>query len=212
MRDCLFLVADSNMAHALKGFFRRDGFHLSLGCREFSIEEIDIIVASAQRDSGLYVRASELLKVYRGEYHHAVVMVDAEWRGAPKPERIRTALEDHLRNAGWPPPQGCAIVIEPEVDNWLWTDTPHTADALRWPSIAELRRELQEKDMWPQGAAKPPRPKEAADWAIRRKGKPRTSAIYEQVASRVSLSRCSDPAVAALVNALRQWFPAEGAE
>lgn len=212
MRDCLFLVADSNMSHALKGFFGKEGFHLSLGCRPFSLEEADIVVASGQNDPGLYVRASELLKVYRGEYSHAVVMVDAEWRGAPAPQDIRNALEGHLREAGWSPPQGCAIVIEPEVDNWLWTDTPHTAAALRWPSVTELRQALQERDMWPEGAAKPPQPKEAAAWAIRQKGKPRSSAIYEQVASRVSLSRCSDPAVATLVNALRQWFPAEEAE
>lgn len=212
MRDCLFLVADSNMAHALKGFFGKEGYHLSLGCRPFSVEETDIVVASGQNDPGLYVRASELLKVYRGEYSHAVVMVDADWRGAPEPQDICNALEGHLREAGWPPPLGCAIVIEPEVDNWLWTDTPHTAVALRWPSVTELRQALQEEGMWPEGATKPPRPKEAADWAIRQKGKPRSSAIYQQVASRVSLGRCSDPAVAVLVNALQQWFPAEGTE
>jgi len=207
MRDCLFLVADGTMKAMLQGFFGRNNFHLSLGCSLFSISDADIVPAVTLNDPGLYIRARDLLKVYTGRYRHAVVIVDADWEGAPSAQVIGKALEDHLEAAGWPTPKGCAIVIVPELENWLWTDSPHAVKELGWESYPELQAALSAQGFWPAGATKPPRPKEAVQWALRQKRKIFSSAIHKQVAGKVSLVRCTDPAMNTLCATLRSWYP-----
>ncbi len=106
---------------------------------------------------------------------------------------------------------GLALVLDPEVDVWLWTRTDHTARALGWPSWQTLQDVLERDQAWPEGEAKPPRPKETAEWALRQQRKPRSSTVYRQVAQTVGLGRCADPALQALRQTLQRWFPQEGA-
>jgi hypothetical protein len=54
---------------------------------------------------------------------------------------------------------------------------------------------------------KPKRPKEAVEQALRFVRKARSSALYRQLAERVSLRRCTDPAFSKLMRVLRNWFP-----
>ncbi len=100
-------------------------------------------------------------------------------------------------------------MVEPEADNWLWTDTPHTAAALGWANMNELRQWLADEGDWPHDSPKPPRPKETAEKALRKMRKPRSSTIYREAAGRVSLKRCQDPSVHELAEAFRKWFPKE---
>jgi len=70
MRDCVFLVADSNMAAAFRGFFTRERFERSLGCGMFGFDpREDLIVDEAGSDPGVYGRAHELLRPYLGSVH-----------------------------------------------------------------------------------------------------------------------------------------------
>ncbi len=58
------------------------------------------------------------------------------------------------------------------------------------------------------GLPKPADPKAAVErvmWLVR---KPRSSAVYRQLAARVGLDRCSDSAFAKLRRLLREWFGA----
>jgi len=211
MRDLLFLVADKNMQYAFRGLFSRDALGAVLGCGPIDFDwRSDIVVASGQNDPGLYTRSGELLKVYKGQYRHAVVAMDAEWNGSPGPEKIRERLHSHLTDAGWPPPAGLALVLEPEVDIWLWSDSPHTASALGWDSREQLQSALIEQRWLKAGEIKPERPKEAAAWALRHKRKPRSSNVYAEVTKRVSILRCQEPAAQELLHALQAWFPAGG--
>ncbi|TVQ95354.1 MAG: hypothetical protein EA398_17865 [Deltaproteobacteria bacterium] len=207
MRELGFLVADSNMAHSLHGLFGRDGWHLSVGCAAVEVGREDVHTAAGQCDPGLFVRAGELLRPFSARYRRMVVMVDAEWEGSPGAEAIRLRLRKHLEAAGWKEGTGLGLVLDPEVDAWLWTRTDHTARALGWSDWSTLEPALVEGGLWSAEQPKPPRPKEAAEWALRKSRKPRSSMIYEQVAGAVSLQRCGDPALAALRDALRRWFP-----
>lgn len=145
MRDCLFLVADKNMEGMLKGFFSRDAFHHAVGCGHFDLDiRQDLLVAHGQNDPGLYTRANEFLQPYAGTHRHAVVIVDAEWDGSPGAEAISQRLIEHLSNAGWPADCGCAVVIDPELENWLWQDSPHVCTALGFDgTFSELRTTLE---------------------------------------------------------------------
>lgn len=209
MRDCLFLVADKNMEGLLKGFLLRENFHLTLGCAPFRFDaRQDLLVAHGQNDSGLYTRANELLGSYQKTHRHAVVMVDAEWDGSPGGIAIHERMIQHFNHAGWPNDAVCAVVIEPELENWLWQDTPHVCAALGYPGpFANLRCELEEFGFWPKSAGKPKRPKEAVEYMLRRAHKPRSSSIYQELAAQVSIKRCTDNSFHALLSALRRWFP-----
>lgn len=209
MNDLLFLVADGNMRDAVAGLLERDQVHLAIGCKPFSFDSRrDIKVGAGQNDPGLYARANELLRPLANEYKYAVVIVDEEWDGSPGAAAIEQRLQQHLSDAGWAPAACLALVVRPEADVWLWSDSPHSATALGWPSWSVLRPALEQKGWLHPGEWKPKRPKEAAEWALRNgeQRAPRSSALYREVASKVSVKRCKDNALERLLNTLRTWF------
>lgn len=215
MNDLLFFVADKNMAGAVGGLLERDEIHRIVGCNPFSFDaRRDIKVAEGQNDPGLFTRANELLRPLRAEYAHAVVIVDEEWNGSPGATEIEVKLREHLDDAGWMTDNSLGLCVRPEADVWLWSDSPHSAKALGWTSWDVLRPRLEQEGLLAADKAKPGRPKEAAEWALRhspgKKKVPRSSALYRQVSSQVSVRRCEDDALVRLLAALRAWFP-EGA-
>jgi len=209
MRDCLFLVADKNMEGMLKGFFSREAFHRAMGCGHLDFDSRqDLLVAHGQNDPGLYTRANEFLQPYARTHQHAVVIVDAEWSGSPGKDAILQRLNQHLTNVGWSDDSGCGVVLAPELENWVWQDSPHVCSALGSDmTFAALRAELEAKGFWQPNEAKPDRPKEAVEWALRQSRKGRSSAIYQQLATRVTAKGCTDQAFRTLRNALLRWFP-----
>lgn len=211
MRDCLFLVADKNMESMLKGFFSRENFHLALGCAPFNFDfKQDLVVAHGQNDPGLYTRANALLQPYARTHRHVVVMVDVDWDGSPGHETIKQAIQSHIINAGWVDDSGGAIVIEPELENWVWQDSIHVCNSLGYnDGFQQLRSTLEAKGYWKAHDPKPHRPKEAMEWTLKQAKIPRTSSIFSQLASQVSFRGCIDPAFQNLLMALRRWFPAQ---
>jgi len=217
MRDCLFLVADKNMEGTLKGLFMREAFHRVLGCGRFDFDfRQDLVVAHGQNDPGLYTRANAFLRPYASSHRHAVVIVDAEWDGSPGEGAISHRLDEHLAHAGWGGGNGCAVVIVPELENWrtgelenwVWQDSPHVCAALGFEeTFADLRIHLEKQGFWQTNQPKPHRPKEAVEWVLRQTRKSRSSAIYQQIAMRVTARGCKDQAFRALGKALRRWFP-----
>ena len=209
MRDCLFLVADKNMEGMLKGFFSRGAFHRAMGCGHFDFDlRQDLLVAHGQNDPGLYTRANEFLQLHARTHRHAVVIVDAEWSGSPGRDAIQQRLNQHLLNAGWSDGSGCAVVIDPELENWVWQDSQHVCSALGFEGAFDaLRTTLEDQGFWQPDEAKPDRPKEAVEWTLRQSKKGRSSAIYQQLATRVTARRCTDQAFFTLQNALFRWFP-----
>jgi len=211
MNDLLFLVADKCIAEAVGGLLERDQIHRIVRCADFDFDSRrDIKVAAGHHDPGLYTRANELLRPLAAEYQHAVVIVDEEWDGSPGAEEILFTLRAHLLDAGWSEEKSLPLVVRPEADVWLWSDSPHSATALGWESWEVLRPALEQQGLLAAGGRKPERPKEAADWALKNCGKkaPRSAALYRQVSSQVSIQRCVDDALCALLDALRAWFPA----
>lgn len=209
LRDCLFLVADKNMEGIFKGLLSRSHAHRALGCGPFAFDpKQDLIVAHGQNDPGLYTRANALLQPYARSHRHAVVVLDAAWEGSPGAASIVQRIQVHLTQAGWPEDAGCVVVITPELENWVWQDSPHVSQGLGFPGeYAQLRAELEAQAYWQTNAPKPHQPKEAVEWSLKRAKKPRSSAIYEQLANKVSTKHCIDPAFHTLLTALRRWFP-----
>jgi len=102
-------------------------------------------------------------------------------------------------------------MIEPELEAWVWSDSPQVDEALGW-SGQNLRQWLKDKGYVQRGGQKPLRPKETMDVALRIARQPRSSSIYKTLGQRVSFTSCADPAFRLLLKTLRQWFPAQEEE
>lgn len=211
-RPCVILVADSNMAAVFRGYFGRDQWHRSLGCAPFEFAaEIgkDLLVDEGGNDPGVYSRAHELLRPYQRSHERALVVLDCEWGGSPGQPKIVADITANLVASGWRKNAAKVIAIEPELENWIWQDNPRVAEALRYRGEPVLRELLAQRGWWPAGQAKPPRPKETAEWVLRQTRRPRSSAIYEELAGRISIKGCSDAAFRELHATLQTWFPPE---
>lgn len=212
MRDCIFLLADANMRAAFEGFFSRSGFHKRLGCGAFEFDpRQDIKVAAGDNDPGLYTRGHELLRPFQSSHHRAVVVLDAKWEGSPGAEAIKQHLTEQIQSTGWKNGTFQVIVIDPELENWIWQQNDHVARGLGFENSSALMAEADIQRAWPDGASKPTQPKETLESVLKKKRIPRSSAIYKKITSQVSIRRCRDGAFQELVEALRDWFPDEGA-
>ena len=199
--DLLVLVADHNMEAAVRGVLSRPR---ALGIRSVTAD----VRRHPERDSGCRVHGAAFLSAFRNQYEHAVLMFDREGCGqnAAQAADLETELEQELTRSGWGS-HAAAIVIEPELDVWVWSDSPHVATEIGWRDRQTgLRAWLQDKGFLLPGQIKPPRPKEALEAVLREVRRPRSSALYLSIAKKVSLARCADPAFARLRTTLQRWF------
>jgi hypothetical protein len=95
------------------------------------------------------------------------------------------------------------VVLDPELEIWVWVDSPNVAKAL---GLSES--ELQEILVRHQRDAnlKPKDPKAAMEKALRKSRLPRSSAIYANLASTVTLKNCKDKSFNDFRSALVNWF------
>ena len=139
-----------------------------------------------------------------------MVVLDSAWDGSPGAVHIAAHIHDNLHRNGWARERCAVVVIEPELEAWLWQDNPHVAEVLRYRSEPGLRALLTQQGFWETTMPKPARPKEAVEYVLRRTRRPRSSALYAEIASKVSVAGCVDVAFQHLAETLRLWFPAEG--
>ena len=197
------LVADKNTQFALQGLFSRNQ---SLGIRDIS-RDYDIFV-HPQRDPGCYNHCVDFLRSFNGVYNYGLVVFDHEGSGQDNKSRneIEIELEQRLIGSGWDN-RMAVIVLEPELESWVWSDSPHVERILGWEDQpTSLRNWLINQNFLESEQIKPSRPKEAMDEAIRFVGKPHSSSIFLQLAERVSLTRCQDASFLKLKNVLQSWF------
>jgi hypothetical protein len=208
-KDCIFLLADKMMESTFKGFLGRNNFHLNLGTGPFTAE---IIVDRQGRDSGVYKRAHEFLRGYHSTHGHAVAVLDNAWEGSPGASIIEATIKDNLMRNGWREENVEVIVIEPELEIWLWQDSPSIAGALRFDHspYPTLKKWLEAKGFWQDDALKPARPKEAFEHIARKSGFPISGATYARMVQQLSVRRCTDPAFCQLRATLQCWFPQNG--
>ena len=201
IKPLVVLTADQNARFALTGILSRVK---SLGIASIQVD----YYVHPEKDPGVLRTAHDFLRIFARSHQHALVIMDREGSGqeAKSREEMEEQIEKALGRSGWTD-RGAAVVIDPELDLWVWSDSPHVDHELGWSQHdPDLRSWLQGKGFLPEEAMKPPRPKEALEAALRFVRKPRSSAIYRALAEKVSLSRCSDPAFLKLTTVLKQWF------
>ena len=201
--DLLCLVADKNMEAAVSGLLSRPR---ALGIRPIARE----LMVHPERDPGCFHNGVEFLRGLRSRAEHALVLLDLAWQGVPaeSASELEGQLETNLARAGmtdW----ARAVVIEPELEAWVFGRSRHIPTALGWPESSEgLRSALAANGLWPAEDHKPPDPKAAMEWALRRVAIPRSSSIYRQLAVKVGTKKCTDRAFVRFRTLLQNWFPA----
>jgi hypothetical protein len=200
-RDLVVLVADKNMQAAVAGILNAPE---RLRTRNVGF---DGPYVHRGKDPGVYRFSHEFLRPFQRRATHALVLFDREGCGSTQTRaQLELEVETRLSQNGWRD-RAATVVIDPELENWVWSDSPQVEAALGWPG-GQLRTWLMNQGTWRVGADKPNDPKDAVDQALRHVRKPRTSDIYLRIAEQVSFERCSDPAFGKLKTVLRHWFPA----
>ena len=200
-KDLVVLIADKNIEGALRGLLSRPQ---ALGLREISCD----LYVHPERDHGCLLRGHDFLKPFSHRYGHALVIFDREGCGREKEGRtaLERQVEDRLSSSGWAN-RAAAVVIDPELEIWVWNDSPHVESGLGWKSTEmTLKDWLRQQDWLHEGESKPTQPKTAVEEALRLAGIPRSSAIYYELARQVSTKRCVDPSFLKLRQTLVGWF------
>ena len=209
-REFFVVVADLDAENAIKTLLcdRQPALGIRVDFNPESPPQGDLL-RYAGRDSGCLKDAVDLLRAPQRSHRHAMLIFDRDGSGAENEDRreIESDIESKLQSSGWASESVAVIVIEPELEAWVWADSPHVANALGWNSRQdELRRFLERKGLWGSDKNKPDDPKTAMKTALREKRKPFGAPLFSEIASRVGLTDCYDSAFRKFSDTLIGWF------
>jgi len=187
------------MEFALRGALSR---HHALGINPVTVD----FRQHPNRDGGARTTGPEILALEADRFRHALLVLDHEGSGSSETAvELEKALDKELE-ATWGD-RAKAIVIEPELDTWMWGSDNLLRQLLNWPFNESIREWLKNKGFEFAPDNKPERPKEAMEAVFPVCRMPRSASNYQRIAERISLSRCSDEAFNRLQGRLREWFP-----
>jgi hypothetical protein len=202
MKDLIVVVADLDIENVLKSVLPR--FQTVYGIRPFTFE----ILRHPYRDAGCATGSAEFLRPFLGKFKYVLVVFDREGCGMESNswQEVEIIVTTDLLKNGWDGEQIRVIVIDPELENWMWIDSPHVAASLGWKIEVPLYQWLRENGLINEGEVKPGRPKEAMELVLRKTKKPRSASIYAQIAANVSFRGCTAPSFLHMVEAMKGWF------
>lgn len=202
MKDLIILAADKDMEHALRGMLNRPE---ALGIRPI---EKDILV-HPEHDPACALRGIGFLNMFSAQYRYSLLMFDHEGSGRNSiaPNELQEDLNAEFARSVWGD-RAKTIVLSPELEAWIWSDSPKVDEVAGWRNRSPgMRTWLVEEGWMDSENAKPDRPKEAFDAALKKANVPRSASLYEQIASKVSLRRCQDASFLRFETVLKTWFP-----
>jgi hypothetical protein len=201
MKDIIVLVADKNMEFLIKGLFPR--IPRIENIPEFSFD----VLVHQHRDAGVFNESDEFLRSFHDKYDNALVIFDHSGCGREDKtrEELELLVENKINRSGWNE-NVCAIVINPEIENWIWVNEARLKDAISWEDENGVYDWLYENGWIELNSNKPNRPKEAFQACLRKCQIPRSSSIYKEISSKASYRVCQDPAFQKMIEKLKSWF------
>lgn len=204
-KDLVVLVADKDMQQALMGLLQR---HQSLGIRTLTFN----IFSHPEHDPACARLGVEFLSNLSNQYDHGLLLFDHEGCGREDdaPEILQQSLNDEFARTDWGD-RAKAIVIAPELETWIWSESPNVDMVAGWHGRSpRLREWLMAQGLLREGKSKPQDPKQAFHAALREVGTARSASLYRQLAETVSLQTCEDGSFTELKSTLKAWFPRAG--
>lgn len=197
--DLVALVADKNMRFALEGLLLN---------RRLAIRTLDArVFVHPRHDPAVFPQGHEFLRSQRRLANYALAMFDRLGCGSEDSRlSLEAEVEARMAESGWAG-RSAAVVIDPELEAWVWAGFPQIDQALGWPcGHGRLEDWLIREGHLHGGQNKPLQPKEVLEHALYLSSRRRSSALYFELASAVDFERCTDPAFLKLENTLRHWF------
>ena len=206
MKDLWVLVADADIEATIGTLSTCR--QQSLGIRKIEFT----ITRHPDRDPGCRRKAATMARGFRKDHNHALVHFDKNGSGDESSNRsdIQIAVEKDLYQGGWQN-KSKAIVMEPELEAWVWSASNNVGRILGWERTETLREWLRDHQLWLDGETKPPDPKSAMKRAVRERRIRLNSTTFGDLARKVGLKTCKDPAFREMVATLQGWFPASQA-
>ncbi len=200
--ELVVLVADLDIEQAVKGLLARTD---ALRIRRMRHKLVRDTMAG--HDGGTFKRAHAVLAPFSADPScRAMVLFDRAWEGAPSKDAKWLAADVEQRLAPTWGERARCVVLDPEVEVWVFSDSPHVDRTLGF-SEGQLRPWLGAQGQWPDGQLKPGDPKTAVRQALRKSGIKPSAALFYELASKVGLERCTDSSFRSFVETLRTWFP-----
>lgn len=202
-RDLVVLAADLDAEQVMTALFSKRTKSLRIRSLKHDI------IRHPEHDPGCLLQSGGILSVYARTHDHAVVVFDRDGSGKElKPrEHLEAQVEAGLA-AIWGN-RAVAIVIDPELEAWVWNASAELPGLLGWPGDTSLPEWLVEKGFLETPAqVKPAMPKNAMRAVLSEARRKPSSAIFRQIAEKISFGKCTDPAFLKLLTTLRKWFPA----
>lgn len=206
MKDLIVLVADGDMDQLVTALLKRISA-VEDNVRSFNFD----VQRHPLKDPGVCNNSVDFLRLFINSYKYVLVMCDYEGCGKDRQknhftrEQVEIKIETELSNNGWPS-NNCAIVVDPEIENWIWVHPTHMQRAIGWNRTETITTWAISSGWLQPGFCKPARPKEALEAALYLVKTPRSSSIYRKIAENASYGRCIDPAFLKFVNIIRSWF------
>lgn len=200
-KDLICLVADKDTQEALQALLQRPE---ALDIRPPAFD----VFPHPEKDPGCCHHGVDFLRPFATRYRHALLVFDFEGCGreGKTSSKLEQDLQTDLSRNGWDD-RARVIVLEPELEVWVWSDSPEVDAILGWSGRFPGLRDWLEQERWLEaGSAKPERPKEAMEAALREARKPRSSATFRKLAETVSFQRCQDQKFLRLKQVLHHWF------
>ena len=205
--DLVVLVADKDLEEAMKSLLAR-AYDLNLGPFRFEVRR------HPNRDGGCRTGAANFLRPFSNATNAVWCFSTATDVAADsRARRFRaTSMLTFLKTVGRIARR--AIVIEPELEAWVWGDLAQLSRSLGWKGrVSDLRRRLDSLGLWEPPLAKPSDPKRAMRAAMEsapsRHRRRRSARIFGEIAELAAVDACRDPAFNELRNTLQTWFPAD---
>lgn len=206
MKDLVILAADKDMKVTLGALLKRT--------QAMRIRPITYDVWNyPNHDSGCVSEGVAYLNGFYGRYSHALLMFDYEGCGKElrfTPSELEASLLRQFQEGLWKA-DARVIVITPELESWIWSDSPHVSDIIGWKDTLPAFKQWLQTQGWLPDAnrTKPKKPKEAFRAALYAAHTTPGAHLFQQLAEKVSFKACTDPAFVKFCQTLREWFPQE---
>jgi len=204
-KDLIVVTADSQIHRTVEILVNHR--RRSLALREFSAD----VVRHPGQDSGCRANPGRMLDPHRNSHAKAMVIFDFHGCGERRlsPQDLETRLENDFARRGWGPDRVSFVVIEPELEAWLFgASYRHLESEVSWSRSVGIQRWLTELGYLQTGTVKPSNPQAAFEAVLYEQKLPRSADLFANLAQRVSLARCQDRAFQKFRSTLQRWFPA----
>ena len=125
-KDLVVLVADKDIQATIESLLLRNE---SLGIRRISFD----LYSHLHRDPGCRSELHHFLIPFHTNYSYAIVIFDHDGCGREEQssQEIEAEVERLLAIQGWKN-RSIALALHPELEIWVWSNSPHVSEALGW--------------------------------------------------------------------------------